>query len=95
MPKDRLAEFEAKRDGVEEKEGAFVRGDAMNMSMTLPGLFEKINALDGKLTELRTETEEVRKIQKNVNSSPFVEPKEIRKMEKFGGNYCAPFNSAP
>ncbi|KAK3091974.1 hypothetical protein FSP39_024123 [Pinctada imbricata] len=79
MPKDRLSEFQARRDEVDTADSS--DSDLQVLSMTLPGLFDKVNPIDKKLKILKSQVDQVRRIQKDVNVSPFVEAGDLRKME--------------
>ncbi|XP_048758923.1 syntaxin-1A-like [Ostrea edulis] len=82
--RDRLPEFEAKRDQYERES---MRGKKDKKSkkeeedLSLPGFLDKVKGMEGKLALLKADVSELKKLQNTLYCAPKVSEADIQKME--------------
>lgn len=86
MPvRDRLLEFEAKRDQYERESMRGKKGKKSKKEeeddLSLPGFLEKVKGMEGKLALLKADVSELKKMQNTLYCAPKVLESDLQKME--------------
>ena len=85
MTKDRLAEFQAKRDEYEKESMKKKKGKKESVKkedeMSFPAFLEQVKVIEGKMEEMKRDVEEIKKMQATLYCMPHVTSEELSKME--------------
>lgn len=83
--RDRLLEFEAKRDQYERESMRGKKGKKSKKEeeddLSLPGFLEKVKGMEGKLALLKADVSELKKMQNSLYCAPKVLDSDLQKME--------------
>ncbi|XP_062620539.1 syntaxin-1A-like [Saccostrea cucullata] len=83
--RDRLPEFEAKRDQYERESMRGKKGKKSKKEeeddLSLPGFLEKVKGMEGKLALLKADVSELKKMQNTLYCAPKVSDTDIQRME--------------